>query len=85
MLNNVSYNVVEFAKSQVRKGKQVIVSLVLQYVEFTCLMELEHGVSRVSILTWRSEFFPIFLVTEFSFLQIIDVLMQTVVKPRNHL
>ena len=68
-----------------RWGKENIVSLVLQYVEFTCLMELELGVSRVSILTWRSEFFSIFLVIEFSFLQIIEVLMQTVVTPRNHL
>lgn len=68
-----------------RWGKENIVSLVLQYVEFTCLMEQELGVSQVSILTWRSEFFPIFLVIEFSFLQIIEVLMQIVVTPRNHL
>ena len=68
-----------------RWGKENIVSLVLQYVEFTCLMELELRVSRVSILIWRSEFFESFLVIEFSFFQIIEVLMQTVVTPRNYL
>ena len=68
-----------------RWGKENIVSLVLQYVEFTCLMELELRVSRVSILIWRSEFFVSFLVIEFSFFQIIEVLMQTVVTPRNYL
>ena len=76
MLNNVSYNVVEFAKSQVRKWKHCF-SLVLQYVEFTCLVERELGGSWISILTWRSEFFLSFLVIEFSFFQIIEILMQT--------
>lgn len=37
-----------------RWGKENIVSLVLQYVEFTCLVELELGGSWVSILTWLS-------------------------------
>ena len=77
MLNNVSYNVVEFAKSQVRKWKHCF-SLVLcgtlsSHVSWN--QNLEGHEFR--FLPGGQNFFLSFLVIEFSFFQIIGVLMQT--------
>ena len=48
MLNNVSYNVVEFAKSQVRKGKHCFLSAAV------CSVHMSHGTRTRSVTSFDS-------------------------------